>query len=98
MLHISTGSGARFCDGLHRRDFLRVGALGLGGLTLADLLRSSAAAAGRNSYVKDKSVVLLFLAGGPSQFETFDPKPDAPEGIRGQWKPARTSVPSSSSR
>jgi hypothetical protein len=78
VLHISTGSRARFCDGLHRRDFLRVGALGLGGLTLADLLRSSAAAAGRDSCVKDKSVVLLFLAGGPSQFETFDPKPHGP--------------------
>ncbi len=78
MLRILTDISARFCDGLNRRDFLRVGALGLGALTLADLLRSSAVAGSRNSYVKDKAVVLLFLAGGPSQLETFDPKPDGP--------------------
>lgn len=66
------------CDQVDRRDFLRIGALGLGGLTLADQLRSQAMASGRPSYMKDKSVVLLFLAGGPSQFETFDPKPHGP--------------------
>lgn len=68
------------CDGWHRRDFLRVGALGLCGLTLADTLRASTADKAGGSYVKDKSVILLFLAGGPSQYETFDPKPDGPEG------------------
>ena len=75
MLRIFTGNSSRLCDRLPRRDFLRVGALGMGGLTLADLMRSSAVAANRKSYVKDKSVILLFLAGGPSQLETFDPKP-----------------------
>jgi len=74
MLRILTDGRGRFCDGIPRRDFLRVGALGLGGLTLPDLLRSSAIA-GDGAYVKDKAVILLFLAGGPSQFETFDPKP-----------------------
>lgn len=68
------------CDGLHRRDFFRVGALGLGGLTLTDRLQASAGEKLTGSYVKDKAVVLLFLAGGPSQYETFDPKPDGPEG------------------
>lgn len=80
MLNIFTGSRTTMCDGMHRRDFLRAGALGLGGLTLAELLRSSAAAREMGSYVKDRAVVLLFLAGGPSQYETFDPKPDGPEG------------------
>jgi hypothetical protein len=62
-----------------RRSFLRVGGLGLGGLALPDLLCTAAAGSARGaSYVKDKSVVLLFLAGGPSQFETFDPKPHGP--------------------
>jgi hypothetical protein len=62
-----------------RRDFLNAGALGIGGLTLADVLAPSARGAERgseSSFVKDKSIVVLFLAGGPSQHETFDPKPD----------------------
>ena len=63
-----------------RRDFLRIGGLSLGGLTLADLLRTEASAAGR-SVATDKSVVFLFMHGGPSQIETFDPKMTAPSGI-----------------
>ena len=62
-----------------RREFLQVGTLGLGGLSLADLLRAQANAAGTVSekgFVRDKSVVFLYLAGGASQYETFDPKPD----------------------
>ncbi|HZZ72598.1 MAG TPA: DUF1501 domain-containing protein [Pirellulales bacterium] len=67
---------------LGRRDFLRIGGLGLGGLTLPQLLSWQAAAAeDRPAFVKDKSVVFLFLQGGPSQFETFDPKMNAPTGI-----------------
>ena len=72
MLKIATGSSRSFCDGLSRRSFLSAGMLGLGGLTLGDV---SALASASDSYVKDKSVILLFLAGGPSQLETFDPKP-----------------------
>ena len=60
-----------------RRDFLRIGGLSLGGLTLADLLRTEASSAGR-SVTTDKSVVFLFMHGGPSQIETFDPKMTAP--------------------
>ncbi len=79
MLNIATQSSRPLCDGLHRRAFLRVGALGLGGLTLPGILRRTAAAAElRRSYVRDKSVILLFLGGGPSQYETFDPKPEGP--------------------
>jgi len=61
---------------LSRRDFLRVGALGVSGLTLADRLRGQSPESGMPGYVKDKAVVVLFLSGGPSQFETWDPKPN----------------------
>jgi hypothetical protein len=76
MLTIATNTAAPRCDGLARRDFIQAGALGLGGLTLAGLLPSRAAASAGKSFLRDKSIVLLFLAGGPSQYETFDPKPD----------------------
>lgn len=64
-----------------RRDFLRVGTLSLGGLTLAQLLALKQAK-GAESYLRSKSVVLLYLSGGASHIETFDPHPDAPEGVR----------------
>ncbi len=82
MLDIITGQRNTLCDGTTRRDFLRIGSLGLGVWSLADLMQVSAAQPARQSYAKDKAVVLLFLAGGPSQYETFDPKPDAPDGSR----------------
>ena len=82
MLNIVTKTRSAMCDRVNRRDFLRVGTLGLGGLALPDLLRASASGGGKNNYLKDKSVVLLFLTGGPSQYETFDPKPDGLEGFR----------------
>ena len=85
------GGGARDCDGVTRRSFLRAGMLGLGGLTLPDLsrLRASGAAtvAGR------RSVILLWLSGGPGHMETWDPKPDAPGGFRGPFGAIPTSVP-----
>ena len=65
-------------DRLHRRQFLRVGGLSLGGLTLADLLAVKAHAKANKLPLRDKSVIFLFQHGGPSQFETFDPKMDAP--------------------
>ncbi len=67
---------------LGRRGFLRIGSLGLGGLALPHLLAGRAAAAPRPKLVKDLSVIFLFLHGGPSQTETFDPKMTAPPGIR----------------
>ena len=79
-----------FCDGLSRRNFLRIGSLGLGGLSLTDLLRAEAAA-GKSD--QQKSVVMIYLPGGPTQHETFDPKPDAPRGIRGSYKPISTKIP-----
>lgn len=73
---------------LHRRDFLRIGGLGLGGLGLSDLL-----AASQKKLIKDKSVIFLFMHGGPSQFETFDPKMDAPSEIRSVTGEIKTTLP-----
>jgi hypothetical protein len=86
------GRRHRYCDGISRRDFLRVGSLGLGGLTLADLLRLKAqgAVAPQNS---QKSVIMIFLSGGPSHLDTYDMKPDLPAEFRGEFQPIRTNVP-----
>jgi hypothetical protein len=69
-------------SGHSRRDFLRIGTLGLGGLSLSHLLAARAAAAEGKTPLTDKSVVFLFQHGGPSQFETFDPKMSAPAEVR----------------
>src|SRR5262245_55776061 len=77
----------------HRRQFLRVGGLALGGLTLSDWFAVRAAAATRKLPLKDRSVVFLFMHGGPSQFETFDPKMDAPSNIRSATGEIKTALP-----
>jgi len=77
--------------GWSRRDFLRVGSLALGGLSLADL--AAARAADADSLLTGKSVVFLFMHGGPPQTETFDPKMGAPSGIRSVTGETRTSLP-----
>ncbi len=87
------GSGSRLCDGLTRREFLRVGGLGLAGLTLPALLRGRADAAAGRGEPRARSVIQLFMWGGPSQHETFDLKPHAPDGVRGEFRPITTSVP-----
>ncbi len=93
MIDIVTSSRGPMCDGMRRRDFLRVASLGLGGLTLADLMRASAAQTPEGSYLKDKAIVFLFLAGGPSQYETFDPKPGGAEGSTSINGHIATSIP-----
>lgn len=81
----------RYCDGISRRDVLRVGMLSTLGLTLPDLLRMQAAgAAGAR---KDVNCILIFQQGGPSQLETFDLKPEGPVETRGEFKPIKTNVP-----
>src|SRR6202162_2519971 len=70
------------CNGTTRRDFLKIGALGMGGLLLPDLLRARARAAAQGQPTRNTSVVWLWLGGGPTQIETFDPKPDAPVEFR----------------
>jgi len=86
------GSKQRFCDGLSRRDFLRAGALAVGGLTLADLLRLKARGAA-NSPQAGKAIIMVYLNGGPSHVDLYDLKPDAPVEYRGEFKPIKTNVP-----
>jgi hypothetical protein len=84
------GSKLRYCDGLTRRSFLRLGALGMGGLALPELLRAEAQAGIGTSH---KAVIMVYLSGGLSHQDTFDLKPEAPEGVRGEFRPIETSVP-----
>src|SRR5262249_56654513 len=88
------------CDGVTRREWLRVGGLGLCGLSLPALLagRQANAAERRNprrepGAGKAKACIFLFHLGGPPQHETWDPKPEAPSEIRGPFHPIATSVP-----
>ncbi len=89
MLTISDRLPQRHCQGQSRRDFLRIGSLGLAGLTLTDLLRARASEASPH----DKAVVVLFLQGGPPQTETFDPKMTAPAEFRSATGETQTSLP-----
>src|SRR5690349_9679716 len=88
---------ATLCDGITRRELLRVGGLSALGLSLPSLLGSPAQAAdtraGGSTFGRAKNVIFLWLQGGPPQHETFDPKPDAPAEIRGEFKPIATNVP-----
>lgn len=87
------GNGVqRNCEGSSRREFLRVGTLGLGGLTLANLLAAKSEAA-ESGVVRDKSVVLLFLQGGPTHIETFDPKMSAASEYRAMFGEVKTNLP-----
>jgi hypothetical protein len=90
MLRLDAPRSVSFCDGLTRRDFLHAGALSALGLTLPGFLAQKAAGA-----VKDNDVngIMLFLVGGPSQIDTWDPKPKAPDEIRGPFKAIDTNVP-----
>jgi len=90
------GNPKQLCDGLTRRDLLQVGGLGVLGLTLGDFYRLRAAeltAPAAPGFGRAKACILLFLYGSPSQLETFDVKPDAPEGVRGTLGTIPTTVP-----
>src|SRR6476619_704746 len=88
----------RNCDGSTRRDFLKLGVGAFAGLGMVDLLRQRALAAetakaiGKSS-PKPVNCIMIWLDGGPSHYESFDPKPDAPSDIRGDLKPIKTAVP-----
>jgi uncharacterized protein (DUF1501 family) len=93
MLDIVLGGRSRRCDGVSRRDFLRVGALGAMGLSLPGLLRAEAQAApGKHSGARAHSVILVYLGGGMSHHDTFDPKPEAPAEVRGKYGTIATNV------
>ncbi|MBI1917386.1 MAG: DUF1501 domain-containing protein [Planctomycetes bacterium] len=85
------GRGHRTCDGVSRRTFLKVGSLALGGLSLPGLLRLRAQT--KEKGTPRRSVILLWLAGGPSHIDMYDLKPNAPIEVRGEFKPVRTNVP-----
>ncbi|MFM7591704.1 MAG: DUF1501 domain-containing protein, partial [Isosphaeraceae bacterium] len=85
MIRIDARKGPRTCDGMSRRDFLHAGSIPLMSLGLNQVQAATAKS--------DMNCILLFLVGGPSQIDTFDPKPDAPSEIRGPFQPIRTNVP-----
>jgi uncharacterized protein (DUF1501 family) len=89
MLRLDANRSVTFCDGVSRRDFLHAGALSALGLTLPNWMAAKAAGA-----VKDKNVncIMLMLVGGPSQIDTWDPKPKAPAEVRGPFQPIATSA------
>lgn len=91
MFRIPLGSTRRYCDGHSRRSFLQLGLAGMGSLALSDLLRLRAQASSPHN--KDTSLILIWLDGGPSHMDTYDPKPQAPAEYRGIWSPITTNVP-----
>src|SRR5947209_4780026 len=88
------GSTQKFCDGINRRNFLKIGAFGAG-LTLADMLRSKAIASQMAAPATStpKSAIMIYLPGGPSHMDMYDLKPDAPTEYRGEFRPIQTNVP-----
>jgi hypothetical protein len=92
------GQQQGFCDGVNRRNFLKIGAFGAG-LTLAEMLRQRASAtasttpAGRPAPTRQKSAIMIYLPGGPSHMDMYDLKPDAPAEFRGEFHPIQTNVP-----
>lgn len=90
MLSISGRGQGVLCDGVTRRDTLRLGALTLGGLTLTDVLRAEQRAGVRNSH---KAVIMIYMCGAPGHQDMYDLKMDAPSEIRGEFRPVPTNVP-----
>jgi hypothetical protein len=93
MFHLFSPRRGSTCDGATRRDFLKVGTLGMSGLVLPDLLRARAAAAAAGQSTKNTSVVWLWLGGGPTHVETFDPKMSAPAEFRSVVGAVKTNLP-----
>ena len=92
MLRITDRGSVNTCDGVSRRDFLQVGSLGAVGVSLPQLLAAQARGAVKDSH-DDRSVIMIFNLGAPSQIDTFDPKPEAAAEIRGPFKPIQTRSP-----
>ena len=84
------GRGKTLCDGLTRREMLTIGALGVGGLALPDLLRAESQQGVRGS---KKAIIMIYMCGAPPHQDMFDLKPDAPAEIRGEFQPIDTNVP-----
>ncbi|QJW92621.1 DUF1501 domain-containing protein [Frigoriglobus tundricola] len=90
MFQLDLGSSGRYCDGLNRRSFLKMGVAGMAAVGVPELLRAKDAGTATS---KDTSVILIWLDGGPGHMDMYDMKPDAPAEYRGIWKPTRTKVP-----
>jgi hypothetical protein len=89
MFRLDLGSAGRYCDGMDRRSFLKLGVSGMASLALPQILRARE----QSGATRNTSVILLWLDGGPSHMDLYDMKPDAPEEYRGIWRPIRTRVP-----
>lgn len=89
MFKLDLGNAGRYCDGVDRRSFLKLGAAGLGALGLPQLAKAN----GQGGATRNTSVILIWLDGGPGHMDMYDMKPDAPEEYRGIWRPIRTRVP-----
>ena len=91
------GNAGRLCDGLSRREMLTVGAVGMMGLALPDVLRQEARAQTRpergGGFGRANALLFLYLQGSPSHIDLWDPKPDAPAEYRGEFAPIATTVP-----
>ena len=85
-----TGSSYRLCDGVSRRAMLKIGALGMGGLSLPQILRAEERAGIRNS---NKAIIMIYMCGAPPHQDMYDLKMDAPSEIRGPFQPIKTNVP-----
>jgi hypothetical protein len=92
MLNVTGKGQAHTCDGITRRDFLQVGTLGAIGLSLPELMAAQAQGAVAKDH-DERSVIMIFNLGAPSQLDLFDMKPEASEEIRGPFKPIHTNVP-----
>ncbi|QDU46637.1 hypothetical protein Mal52_51590 [Symmachiella dynata] len=90
MLQVDMGNTEKYCDGMSRRSFVQLGVAGMATAGLADVLRAKETAAEGQ---RDRSVILLWLDGGPGHLDLYDLKPEAPAEIRGMWNPIPTNVP-----
>lgn len=90
MLNIFGESRGKFCDRVSRRNFIKIGALGMGGLSLPQLLQAETSARRGRS---QKSIIMIYMPGGPPHQDMYDLKMDAPAEIRGEFKPISTKVP-----
>ena len=90
MLNLGGKNSYNLCDGVSRRDFLSIGSLALGGLSLPQILQAERAAGIRNS---KKAVIMIYMVGAPPHQDMYDLKPDAPAEIRGECDPMSTAVP-----
>jgi hypothetical protein len=92
MLTFRSENHGTFCDRLSRRDFLRLGSLGIGALGLPELLRLRAEGAAA-TVSAPRSVIMVYLMGGPSHIDMYDLKPHAPAEYRGEFRPIQTNLP-----